>query len=179
MNIQKTDENCFLVELSKDDMNSFGITYEHLSTASEHARQALKNIIKSASKKQSDFPTSFSNMKIDLMPGIPDGCVIIFTHFEEKNTLYEIFESNSLDAFLDSAKAISPLGSTKESSLYTDGKVFRLTVSSENSAAINILSEFSERLDCDGFETERTKEYMKCLIFEKALEILCGKGTHL
>lgn len=175
MNIELTDEKCIFVELTGDDLESFGITYEQFEFRDEKIRSILKNILREA-KSQTNTEICFnSNIRIELLPGIPDGCVIIFTPLSVPDKTFRIFEADNFDDILDCAKALYTQNKKIKSSLYRDNDCFRLVVHHSNENAITVLCEFLTELDCDELEESRTAEYMTCLIDENALEILCGK----
>lgn len=181
MDFKKTNEKCILAFLTDDDMVSFGLTYDELDYCNEKTRLALKDIM-SRAKTETDF--SFcSRLRIDVMPGENDGCLILFTEIdglEEAGLPDEqtVFECDNFNNAVDCALVLQSLGlSVPESSFYGDESFFCLIVKGADERTISLISEFMEICPGDALNAARTREAMKCLIEKDALKILCGKST--
>ncbi len=179
MDFKMTNEKSVLAFLTKDDMTAYGLTYEELDYCNEKSRVVLKEIL-SAAKTETAFENC-SRLRIDVMPGESDGCMILFTDLEEsesKNRTQEknLFESESFDDILDCAATLGMLEMTApESALFGDENGCRLIVRGANERVLSLIGEYLSLCISDETEIARTKETMKCLIEKNALEILCGK----
>lgn len=181
MDFKKTNEKCILAFLTDDDMTSFGLTYDELDYCNEKTRSALKYILKKA-KDETDF--SFcSRLRIDVMPGENDGCMILFSDIEGiEEAVYReeqiVFECDNFNAAVDCAKVLSSLEiAVPESSFYEGHDIFRLIVAGADDRTISLIGEFMDILQSDESEAARTEETMRCLIEKDALKILCGKRS--
>ena len=181
MDFKKTNEKCILAFLTDDDMTSFGLTYDELDYCNEKTRSALKYILKKA-KDETDF--SFcSRLRIDVMPGENDGCMILFSdarEIEESENQEEqiIFECDNFNNAVDCAAVLSSLEiAVPESSFYAENDIFRLIVARADDKTISLICEFMDICQSDESEVVRTKETMRCLIEKDALKILCGKRS--
>ena len=179
MDFKKTNEKCVLANLTGEDMTSFGLTYDEIDYCNEKTRCALKDIL---SKAQSETGfESCSRLRIDVMPGEPDGCMILFTDiggFDELDFSDEqiVFESESFNNIADCAAVLSSLEITvAQSSLYGNENAFRLIVKGADERTISLICEYTQLCRSDSISVARTKEAMNCLIENNALEVLCGK----
>lgn len=170
MNIQKTDENCFFIELSEKDMNTYNISLRSDGLYSEKDESLFLHIL----KENNEAPL-FPKADISLLPGIRGGCIAVVKRKKEKPFPFAVYESEGLDAFLDLSKILSERSISLASSLYKGEDCFRLITENESEKAGLILCEFSESLPFPEREKEYTESFFQCLIRNKASEILCGK----
>lgn len=169
MYIQKTDENCFLIELSEKDMETEGIKYKPSGIYTEKDEGIFIHIL-----NEHKEALSFTKADISILPGIKGGCVAVVKKKNEKELPYAVFESESLDDFLDASKILSEKGITPSASLYKGEGRYRLITQAKDERALLLLCEFSRRLPFPEGEKEYTEGSYECLIRDKALKILSG-----
>lgn len=172
MNITKTDENCYIIELSKDEMEKNKITYHKNGIYSKEEEEIFLNILKS---KEKAF--SFSTISVDILPGIPNGCVAVIK--KRTSCSKVLFESLSIDDFIDCAKVLKERNKSAKGSLYKNENTYRLIISKDDDFLSAILCEFSTKPYFQEAEIRKTEKETKCIIKENALEILAGKRLKL
>lgn len=170
MNIEKTDESTYLIELSSKEMQNYKITYNPNGIYSKKIEKTFTNILKEHTKA-----FSFSQICVDILPGIPTGCVAIIKEKNE-NDLYSLFETDDINFFIDCAKALKSKKAKANSSLYKNESVYRIIIESSDFCINSILSEFSDKVAFQKSEILYTKNEMDCIIENNALEILSGNG---
>lgn len=170
MYIQKTDEDCYLINLSKEEMKSYSVTYKPTGVYNEKDKEAFMKILKNYKK-----PFHFKNITLDILPGTDESCVAIIKEKTEEDLSYFVFESDNLDNFIDCAKVLKKRNKKVYSALYKDEKHYRLITKNTTEDTFLILSEFSYTLPFTKAEKSYTESYMECLIKSNALEILSGK----
>lgn len=171
MNIHKNGESCYLMELSEKEMNFYNITYSNLKNSSDE--NVKKIILEKCGEKPDRTP------EWDILPGITGGCLIIISFFRKTRIEAVVFEFESYDLLLDGVKALSETEKKAKSQLYEENGKPRLILEKPGIKELFILSEFSSCVFSDNTTIENTKKNMKCVIRQKASEILCGKRTKL
>lgn len=170
MNIQKTDEDCFFIELTEKDMADYNISCNPSGLYTEKEESVFLHML-----KEQKEPFSFEKADINILPGIKGGCIAVIKKKNENKAHFSVFESDSLDNFIDCAKILNKRSISVISSLYKDGNLYRIITERENKSASFILCEFSEKLSFSETEKDYTERYMQCLIKDSALEVLSGK----
>lgn len=173
MKIEVADGTCVLVELTKEDMQAYGITYDDIITHAKKAECALCDILCALKEEKDDGLCAAKYLKAEFLPGVKGGCLVILKALREEKSDYRLFETESIDALLDCAKAFVNTA-LPDSSLFYDGTTYRLLVNEEALVLGSTVHEFLEEVFTDSREVERTKEYMSCILESRALEILAG-----
>ena len=91
MNYETLNKNVILVELTKEEMNRFHITYESLSNNNKHSEIAVKSILKEISQ---DKIKANDKILVEALPIDDGGCFFIFT-FSERKHRYKLKKSSS------------------------------------------------------------------------------------
>lgn len=170
MKIQKADEDCFFIELSEKDMAYYNIACKPEGLYTEKEESLFIHIL-----KEHKEAFSFKKADISILPGIKGGCVAVVKKKNETSFPFYVFESESCDNFIDSAKILKKRNITVASSLYKGENCFRLITENKNEKAVFLLCEFSKRLRFSESEKTYTENYFDCIIKDNALEILSGK----
>ena len=170
MNIQKTDEDCFFIEFTEEDMSEYDIRYSPCGTCTAKEENVILHIL-----KENKENVSFKKADISILPGIKGGCIAVVKKKTEEDFPFLVFESENLDNFIDLAVILSERNLNIPSSLYKDEDSYRIITDCKNEDALLLLCEFSENLSFPEREKEYTENYFRCLIEKRALEILCGK----
>ena len=170
MNIYKADEDCFFIELSKEDMESCSIKYNPSGLYTEKEENTFLHILE-------EYKEAFTFKKADIaiLPGLRGGCIAVVKKKNEEVFPFSVFESEKLDNFIDAAKILHNNKTDITSSLYKGESCFRLITKNKPQKADLILREFSEKLPFSENEKKYTESYYECLIRDNALEVLCGK----
>ncbi|MGN1418657.1 MAG: adaptor protein MecA [Acutalibacteraceae bacterium] len=183
MEFEKNGDNCIFAQVSSDELLQLGLTYEDLDYAEEKTRLALKYILTKAQYAVHDKHSFKNKIRIDVMPCVSDGCVIIFTDLasaskeEQGETPTAVFQCESYDNLADCSKVLSSLNlKAEQSSLYLDDDGYCLIVRAQEKI-LRIIGEYTDKIAADENTTERIGEFMQCIIETDALEILCGSGT--
>ncbi|MGN0467830.1 MAG: adaptor protein MecA [Acutalibacteraceae bacterium] len=183
MEFEKSGDNCIFAQVSRDELLQLGLTYEDLDYAEEKTRLALKYILSKAQYAVHDKHSFKSKIRIDVMPCVSDGCVIIFTDLssaskeKQDETPTAVFQCESYDSLADCSKVLSSLKlKAEQSSLYKDYDGYCLIVRAQEKI-LRIIGEYTDKIFADDTTTERIGEFMQCIIENDALEILCGSGT--
>ena len=83
MKIDIATEKSILVELSKEDMSFYDITYEELDYSNIPTRKIIFEIIEQIKEETGKTFDFTDNLQIDVMPDSIGGCLIIFTDCTE------------------------------------------------------------------------------------------------
>lgn len=179
MRFESTCENCILAELSNEDLELLKLTYDELDYSNERVRDTLKYILDEASAETGIMLSSENEIRIDVMPDLIGGCLIIFSKEKENITTESetvVYESFGFNNILDCARTLKAAQcKISESALYQKEDKFRLIINGCSEKAEIILNEYLDQSECNEIEEQRTKEYWKCLIASDALKVLCGQ----
>ena len=107
MTFETLNDNVMLIELSREEMEKFHITYESLNDGNEKTQIALKTLLSRA-----DAPKRFSKGEkviVEAMPTENGGCFFILTFTYNKKKRYKvkqyghsfIFRAENINDFLD------------------------------------------------------------------------------
>lgn len=181
MKIDIAGEKSILVELSKEDMSEFNITYDDLDYSNIPTKKILFKIIEQIKLETGKAFDNTEKLQIDVMPDSSGGCLLIFT--DCANNMIAIasqsytFYTSCYDDLVDCARAFSKkITDYPDSSLYKFKDTFILHVSNCNDFQKATLFEFADYCNVDEAEKERLDEYADCIIKKDALKILCGKS---
>lgn len=182
MKIKSPSEDRIIVELSAQDMQELDITYEDMDYSTSETRRVMWTLLDRAGKQLGRDIDPAKRMMIEAIPGVCGGCTVSFTILEKgcpqrsiiKPSEYLTFEFENADCLLDAAGALIYDGKT-ESSLYTNGVSYRLTVCGTGAAALRrTLSEFSRVIEGRGC-CEFTREHWQTVSDSLALEKLTAQ----
>lgn len=125
MNYESLNNDVMLVELTKEEMNKFHITYESLESDNEQTKLVIKEILNEISQNQIK---SNSKITVEALPTDSGGCFFIFTfsskphRYKVKKTYnYLLFKTNNLNSLLDAISSIQ-----KQSDKKTTCKIFQM-----------------------------------------------------
>lgn len=117
MNYESLNDNVMLVELSKEEMNRFHITYDSLNCDSKLTELAVRNILKEISQ---DKVNANNKITVEALPIDDGGCFFIFT-FSVKTHRYKVknsntdlyFKTNNIDSLLDTISSVKNYSDSK------------------------------------------------------------------
>lgn len=175
MKIETTDNNCIFARLSSEDLDSFKLTYDELRFSNEKAREILNRILNEAQNEIGIGFEEAKRLKIEVLPDCTGGCLIMFLPCTDEVSDTVIYETESIDNLLDAASVLKKEQLfPKESGLYENDGVYRLTVTEENEKISRILGEYLNPVYSDGLLLLRTEEVFGCVMKEDALKKLSG-----
>ncbi|MCM1544131.1 MAG: adaptor protein MecA [Ruminococcus sp.] len=179
MKFESTCQNCILAELSTEDLKLFKLTYDEIDYSDERVRDTLRMILDEASEETGVMLNRENEIRIDVMPDLIGGCLIIFSKNEsnesEMHNGKQIYETDDFNNILDLAVMLKKSDFlAPDCALYRNEDDFRLIVESCNEKSRLILGEYLNKIEDEILSEERTKEYWSCLIEKDALKILCG-----
>ena len=182
MKIDIATEKSILVELSKEDMSFYDITYEELDYSNIPTRKIIFEIIEQIKEETGKTFDFTDNLQIDVMPDSIGGCLIIFTDCTENSKAVSVcspsavFETREIDDLIDCARTIRKSKSSfPQCDLFENLGIYTLVVRNCSAGLKRIISEFASGREADEFEISRIAESQHCLAEINGLEILCGK----
>ena len=105
MNYESLNDNVMLVELSKEEMNHFHITYDSLDCDNQLTEMAIRNILNEISQ---DKIKANNKITVEALPTDDGGCFFIFTfsvkahRYKVKKTNHDLFfKADNLNSLLD------------------------------------------------------------------------------
>lgn len=154
MNFETLNDNVMLVELSKEEMEKFHITYDSLNDGSEKTQIALKRLLSGfeAEKRLSKG----EKVVVEAMPTEDGGCFFIFTFTYNKKKRYRvkrnstsfIFQAETLNDFLDYISVVKK--NTSHEQICEAFKLknnYYLFIPDENESIIRFATEFGEKTE--------------------------------
>lgn len=179
MKFESTCENCILAELSNEDLELLRLTYEEIDYSDERVRDTLRFILDEASAETGIMLNRENEIRIDVMPDLIGGCLIIFSKDSndepEMKSGAMIWDTDDFDNIIDAARALKSVGcADSDCALYKSDSEFRLILKSCDEKAKFILSEYLNQAEDESLIEEKTQEYWRCLIEKDALKVLCG-----
>lgn len=178
MKFESTCKNCILAELSNEDLELLKLSYDELDYSDERVRTTLRQILDEASAETGIMLNHENEIRIDVMPDLIGGCLIIFSKNDEiidTKSKVMIFETDDFNNILDFVSILKNTAySAGESSLHQSQNSYRLIVKNCDDKLPLILSEYMSSVDYDALTEQRTWEYWTCLVEKDALKILCG-----
>lgn len=167
MKFESFGSTAVAAKITKDELEKFGVSLESLDYSKESTRKALKEIYLLAKGKNAAFA---KEMRIDVFPDKPDGCVILFS---SPKTQSAVFKTESFDALCDLAAALFKMNLTAEkSTLFLLKNEFFLSVTAKP-VVISVCGEFLKK-DFSKPDFKSTKP-----VKENILEILGGGSSDL
>ena len=205
MRIEAITGRKVVVELSCEDMEQLGITYEALDYASVDTRRVIWIILDRVRESTGCDIDPSGQLLIDAMPRPTGGCILFFTikggggciermdpHMPERvlrkqDALVATFEFENIDSLLDCAAAYARAlhsGSERlydKNELYTKGGRFRLLLSpaQELSRVRQFFCEFALFCGENAFAANRTREHWQHLGEGGCFERMGGTGPRL
>lgn len=152
MIFETLNDNVMLVELSKEEMEKFHITYESLNDGSEKTQIALKSLLWGIDKEKR--LAKGEKVIVEAMPTENGGCFFIFTftynrkkrYRVKKNTGNFIFCAENLNDFLDFiSQAIKNTGQKQICEAYKLKNNYYLFIPDENHMLRHFVTEFGEK----------------------------------
>ncbi|MCM1363806.1 MAG: adaptor protein MecA [Faecalibacterium sp.] len=178
MKFESTCKNCILAELSNEDLELLKLSYDELDYSDEHVRDTIHRILDEASAETGIMLNRENEIRIDVMPDLIGGCLIIFSKNDETeyvNSSVSIFETDDFNNILDMVRVLkSTVDMATESVLYQKDEKYRLIVKNCDERLSLLLGEYMNLEDSDSLSEQRTREYWNCIIAHDALKVLCG-----
>ena len=149
MNYETLNNNVMLVELTKDEMKRFHITYDSLGRDNEHTENAIKNILKEISQKEIHIN---DKILVEALPVDDGGCFFIFT-FSERKHRYKLkkptsdvfFYTKNINELLDCISSAQKRSNTSSPCrLFKMNNSFYLNLSPEHRFLYPTFKEFGE-----------------------------------
>ena len=139
MNIIAGAENRIAIELTKDDMERLGITYEALDYSDTETRRILWTLLDEAGHRLGKKFSLTGKMLIEAVPEGSGGCVLYITVSDSSEKGSEaqeciiknygtVCQSDSIDAIGALSRALSGAQCIIRSELYTNGSAYRLVL---------------------------------------------------
>lgn len=191
MQINSPAENRIVVELSAQDMIELDITYEDMDYSAIETRRVIWTLLDAAGKYLGRELDPSRKMIIEAMPLSSGGCILCFTMLDtavraKRSTLIKqasnlICDFRNLDGLYKAAEECGTVSECTVSSLYENGGVFRLIISSPFD--LNLFQrhfcEFAECRKCENLEAEYTREHWNLIAENNALGMLVCKQNQL
>lgn len=125
MNYESLNDNVMLVELSKEEMNQFHITYDSLDCDNELTEIAIRKILNEISQ---DKIKTNNKITVEALPTDDGGCFFIFT-FSVKPHRYKVkktdndffFKTDNINSVLDTILSVQ-----RRSDVKTPCKIFEM-----------------------------------------------------
>lgn len=176
MKINLLDEKSVLVELSEEDLSKNEMTYEQLDYSNHKTRAFVEKVLESVRAETGNNVFASRSLEVDVMPSSSGGCLMVFTEAEPSGEA-NFFSAESMDAFLDFARALSSVKKTCRSNLFEgeDGRYF-LELENPETAERTLALEFLEPVELSSFERRAFAEHAKCVLEGCALEALSGES---
>lgn len=185
MKIEATSKNTLVISLSRQDMQELGITYEEMDYNNLETRRVIYTLLQQASLVLNrDFHPS-GKMLIEAISDTMGGCVLYFTVYQSDADKEELVHTSAPFNFvcefrgenelIDASRAIiSCLLKVPESTLYSNGKNYRLVFSGQsNHRKLKlVLSEYCENCSESKSKIAHTSEHWKCICESNAIEHL-------
>lgn len=147
MNYESLNDNVMLVELTKEEMTRFHLTYDSLDYNNELTEFAIREILNEISQ---DKTKTNNKIAVEALPTDDGGCFFIFT-FSVKPHRYKIkksnedffFKTDSLDSLLDTILSVQRCSDVKTPcKVFEMNNDFYLHLSSRHKNLCPILKEF-------------------------------------
>lgn len=185
MKIKAQTNNKISIELTKEDMAELDITYEKLDYSNVETRRVLWTLLDEAGHKLGRNISISNQMLIEAVPDDEGGCTIYFTVADESfgrncgNQMIRqwnpktVCQSSSIDVIGALSKALFLSDCVAHSELYTDGKQYRLIISSRPTYSEKTQTVASEYCNICGPDTAAvTYEHWKLLASPDAVGVL-------
>lgn len=183
MKIKAQTDNRISIELTKNDMEQLGITYDELDYSNIETRRVLWTLLDEAGHSLGKSISLTEKMMIEAVPDAEGGCVLYFTVMDSKipadacEVLHPVTvcQSRVIDNIGALANVLHNSGCVAHSELYSNGKAYRLVIFSRNTYAEkirSIASEYAEILSSAASAT--TEEHWKKLASPDAVGILAA-----
>ena len=166
MNYESLNDNVMLVELTKEEMNQFHITYDSLDCDNELTEIAIRKILSEISQ---DKIKVNNKITVEALPTDEGGCFFIFTfsvkkhRYKVKNLYNDIFfKTDSLNSLLDTISFVQKSTDAKmPCKIFEMNNVFYLHLSPKHKSFYPIFKEFG--LISSSFSKEIIFEHGKLL----------------
>lgn len=143
-------DNVMIVEMSNEEMETFSVTYETLSSDDISTEKMVRKIIDRAISLSSDIQKDCEKITVEALPS-DSGCFFILTFSKRQKKRYRVkntsdqllLEAESVDEILDFASAVK-----RERIIRGTGKLYRcdgkyqLYVSSSAPKVVRFMEEF-------------------------------------
>lgn len=185
MNIKAQTDNKISIELTKEDMKNLDITYDELDYSNVETRRVLWTLLDEAGHILGRNISLTSKMLIEAVPDENGGCILYFTVVDEdfncdneikvtgRLKTKTVCQSDDIENIGALARALYNTGSVAHSELYSDGKKFRLIISSKPGCSEKTKTVANEFCDiCNSTSATVTYEHWKLLASPDAIGIL-------
>ena len=179
MKIKAQTDNRISIELTKNDMEQLGITYDELDYSNIETRRVLWTLLDEAGHSLGKSISLADKMMIEAVPDSAGGCVLYFTVIDKKAAAGEVIQPRTVcqSSIIDNISALARVlhkgGCVSHSELYSNGKAYRLVIFSRNTYTEkirSIASEYTEILS--NCASAATDEHWKKLASPDAVGIL-------
>ena len=185
MKIKAQTDNRISIELTKNDMEQLGITYEELDYSNIETRRVLWTLLDEAGHSLGKSISLADKMMIEAVPDSAGGCVLYFTVIDKKISADEcevlhpviVCQSAVIDNIGALARVLHKGECVSHSELFSDGRVYRLVIYPRNTykeKIRSIASEYTEILSSPA--SAATNEHWKRLASPDAVGILAALG---
>ena len=201
MRIEAITGRKVVVELSCEDMEQLGITYEALDYACVDTRRVIWIILDRVRESTGCDIDPSGQLLIDAMPRPTGGCILFFTIksggcaeqfggcapervLRKQDALVAAFEFEDINSLLDCAAAYARLLHSKnehlfdKNELYTNGGRFRLllTPAQELARLRQFFCEYARFCGENAFAADHTREHWRRLCEDHCFERMGGAG---
>lgn len=185
MNIIAEADNRISIELTKDDMERLGITYEALDYSTAETRRILWTLLDEAGHHLGRKFSLTEKMLIEAVP-VGGGCVLYITVTERGSgcqkgagsvfTVHEtVCQSDEIDTIIALSRTLYGADCVMRSELYTNGSAYRLLLRGKphNTEKIRAIAE-EYCIICSSVAAASTAEHWKRLASPDAVGILAA-----
>lgn len=186
MNIIAEADNRISIELTKDDMERLGITYEALDYSTAETRRILWTLLDEAGHRLGRKFSLTEKMLIEAVPGGGGGCMLYITVTDRGSecqkgsgsifTVHEtVCQSDEIDTISALSRALYGADCVLRSELYTNGSAYRLLLHGKphNTEKIRAIAE-EYCIICSPVAAASTAEHWKRLASPDAVGILAA-----
>ncbi len=184
MTVDTINENKLRICLDARETRQLFGSFDKIDYNDPDTRLALNLILREA-LPEAEFTLNCQRLYVEVSPALSGGCNIYFTKTNSKGKRYKlsnsafylyIFEFDSCEDAISASKELmkSKTSINFDSKFYKFGSKYRMIISSNQTAndLVGLLKEFSQLLSNEDFENQKTLEYGKEIIGEKAVNIL-------
>lgn len=187
MNIKAQTDNKISIELTKEDMINLDITYDELDYSNVETRRVLWTLLDEAGHILGRNISLANKMLIEAVPDENGGCILYFTvvddEFDCDNEIKvtgrmktrTVCQSDDIENVGALAKVLYGMDCVTRSELYSDGKNYRLIISSKPACSEKTKTVANEFCDiCNSTSAAVTYEHWKLLASPDAIGVLAA-----
>ena len=185
MIIKAQTDNRISIELTKEDLENLDITYDELDYSNVETRRVLWTLLDEAGTTLGRNISLANQMLIEAVPDEKGGCTLYFTITDEnfsfdnepssagKLNTKTVCQSSDIENIGALARALHNSDCVSSSELYTDGKRYRLILSSKPARSQKTKTVANEFCDiCCSNSAAVTYEHWKLLASPDAIGVL-------